>query len=56
MTSVGQCFAYQQWAHTPGDPVRPFVIAGDIPVHWKLANMTSIFDPNRGRLRPAHLD
>ena len=22
-------------AHTPGDAVRPVVIAGDIPVYWK---------------------
>ncbi len=35
MTSVRHCFAYQERAQTPDDPVRPVVIAGDIPVCWK---------------------
>jgi hypothetical protein len=29
-----------------GDPMSPIVIAGDIPVYWKAANLTSIFYPN----------
>jgi hypothetical protein len=51
-------------AHTPGDPARPVVIAGDFPVYWKPANLTSILftpiftptHPNILRLRPTPLD
>jgi hypothetical protein len=56
MTSVGQCFAHQERAHTPGDPVRLIVIAGGIPPVLKAANLTSTFDPNRPRQRPTQAD
>jgi hypothetical protein len=50
-------------AYTPGDAVRPVMIAGDIPVYWKLPiwllSLTPLFTPtypNIIRLRPTRLD
>ena len=49
-------------AYTPGDPVWPVMIAGDIPVYWKppirLRSLTPIFTPthpNIIRLKPTLL-
>lgn len=42
MIIMGHRFTYQERAQTPGDPMRPVMIAGDIPVYWKAANVTSI--------------
>jgi len=48
--------------YTPGDPVWPVMIAGNILVYWKAANLTSIFTPiftpthpDITRLRPTRL-
>ena len=51
-------------AYTPGGPVLPVMIAGDILVYWKAANLTSVFftpiftptHPNTTRLRPTRPD